>query len=66
MSLKDDRKTKKIIKSHSVEENKTMFTPEESFKIYDEINEKMKNLRRDYKRREKSSQTAASQIVLTS
>ncbi len=66
MSFKDDKKTKKILKSHSVEESKPMFTPEDSFKIYDEINEKMKNLRRDFKRREKSSQTAASQIVLTS
>jgi hypothetical protein len=66
MSFKDDKKTKKIIKSHSHDDNKSMFSPEESFKIYDEINEKMKNLRRDYKRRDKSSQTAASQIVLTS
>jgi len=40
MSFKDDKKTKKILKSHSVEESKPMFTPEDSFKIYDEIKDR--------------------------
>lgn len=66
MSLINDRNKKNVLKAHSSEEKKAMFTPEESFKIYGQINDKMKVLRRDYKQRERSSQAAASKIVLTS
>jgi hypothetical protein len=66
MSFTNDKNKKNVLKAHSSEEKKAMFTPEESFKIYEQINDNMRILRRDFKQRERKSQAAASKIVLTS
>lgn len=67
MSLQNNDKEKNIVlKSQSNNETKPMFSPEESFKIYDGINSKMRDLRRDFQKKAQKSHMEASNIILTS
>jgi len=64
MSLNSDKLNK--INSHTSTEIMPLLDSEKSQEIFFEINEKMKNLRRDFKKRERGSHVAAAKIVLTS
>ncbi len=66
MGTKKEKKFRELVNESSERKGKALLSEKDSFQLYEELNSKMREVRRDFQKKSKQSEIESANIVLTS